>query len=62
VLFGDFGYLTEPRIDRFTVVMLENKTVYTDGDTVQLHTLALALTLTLALPHPKPKRQASHAP
>ena len=37
VLFGDFGYLTEPRIERLTVVMPENKTVYTDGDTVVLH-------------------------
>ena len=34
VLFGDFGYLTEPRVERLTVVMAENKTVYTDGDTV----------------------------
>ena len=37
VLFGDFGYLTEPRVERLTVVMAENKTVYTDGDTLVLH-------------------------
>ena len=29
--------MTEPRVERFTVVMPENETVYTDGDTVVLH-------------------------
>ena len=67
VLFGDFGYLTEPRIDRFTVVMPENETVYTDGDTFVLHldmatmystlgdqapTLPLPLPLTYPYPYP----------
>ena len=37
MLFGDFGHMTEPRVERFTVVMPENETVYTDGDTVVLH-------------------------
>ena len=37
VLFGDFGYLAEPRIDRFTVVTPANASSYTDGDTVVLH-------------------------
>ena len=36
-LAGDFGNMSEPRVDRFTVVVLANSSNYTDGDTVVLH-------------------------
>ena len=37
LLFGDFGYLDEPRVARFTVVTPNNASNYTDGDTMVLH-------------------------
>ena len=37
VLVGDFGNMSEPSIDRFTVVVAANATNYTDGDSIVLH-------------------------